>query len=339
MARRVIFPRCLQYLLAIAEHGSFTRAAEALHVSQPSLSQQIKQLEESLQSVLLDRSGRTIRLTDAGEIYLRHARRAWGELDAGMRAIQDMHDLSRGSLRIGWNPITDYLTCSLLVRFNDLYPGISLSTLEMPQDDIETAVAEDRIDVGITFRRPLSAETRSSEIETDLLFEESLCLAVGNAHPRAGQETRMNAHELGQESLIMLNENFALRRHFDTYCLEQGIQPRIAMETNSLSVIIEMTQVSPLATVLPESIVHTQCGLYAIKATPDLPQKAINVITRKHGYKSPACVAFTALASDWAVRRSEETPVRRLRPCPLSEEYYFREHAEKRKAQAAGQVS
>ena len=90
MERRDIFPRSLQYLIAIAEHGSYTRAAEALYVSQPTLSQQIKNLEDSLQTPLLDRSGRNVRLTDAGEIYLSHARRAWGELDAGTRAIHDV---------------------------------------------------------------------------------------------------------------------------------------------------------------------------------------------------------------------------------------------------------
>lgn len=94
MDRRDIFPRALQYLIAIAEYGSYTRAAEVLHVSQPTLSQQIKQLEEALQSVLLDRTGRTVALTDAGEIYLNHARRAWGELDAGTRAIHDVQNLS-----------------------------------------------------------------------------------------------------------------------------------------------------------------------------------------------------------------------------------------------------
>lgn len=78
MNKRVIFPRSLQYLLAIAEYGSYTRAAEALHVSQPTLSQQIKRLEDSLDSLLVDRSGRAVKLTDAGEIYLHHARRAWG---------------------------------------------------------------------------------------------------------------------------------------------------------------------------------------------------------------------------------------------------------------------
>ncbi len=321
MHQRVVFPRSLQYLLAIAEYRSFTRAAEALHVSQPSLSQQIKQLEESLQSQLLDRSGRTVRLTDAGEIYLRHARRAWGELDAGTRAIHDVQDLSRGSLRIGWNPITDYLACSLLVQFNSLYPGITVTTSEMPQDSIESAIAEDRIDVGIAFSKPPTPETRSSEIQTKILFVESLCLAVGNANPRAGQKKPISDHELGAESLVLLNREFALRGHIDSYCLERAIVPRIAVETDSLSVLIEMIQVGPLATVLPRSIVLTQCGLYPIAVAPDLPRKAITVISRSAGYKSPACAAFTALASEWAAHRAEQVPMRRLNPCPLSAAY------------------
>ena len=306
MHQRVIFPRSLQYLLAIAEYRSFTRAAEALHVSQPSLSQQIKQLEESLQSQLLDRSRRTVRLTDAGKIYLRRARRAWGELDAGIRAIHDVQNLSSGSLRLGWNPITDYLTCSLLVKFNSLYPGITVTTLEMPQDDIEIAVAEDRIDVGIAFSKPLPPKARSSEIETKMLFEEIYCLAVGNAHPRAGQKGPLSALQLGKESLVLLNTNFALRRHIDRYCIEQDITPRIAIETNSLSVLLKMIQLGLLATVLPSSIIHMQRAIYPIMVSPELPRKAITVISRKIGYKSPACLAFTALASDWSVRRLQE---------------------------------
>ncbi|NQV84716.1 MAG: transcriptional regulator CynR [Rhodospirillales bacterium] len=320
MQRRVIFPRSLQYLLAIAEFGSYTKAAEALHVSQPTLSQQIKRLEESLQSPLLDRSGRGgVRLTDAGEVYLRHALRARGELDAGRRAINDVKNLSRGSLRLGWNPITDYLTCPLLEDFISRFPGITLSTLEMPQDDIEAAVAEDRIDAGIAFGKLVSGVEPSSEIETKLLFEENLCLAVGNAHPLAGQKTPMSAQEFGQESLALLNTDFALRSHIDQYCLDNRIAPRIPMESNSLSVIIEMIQVGRLATILPNSIVHTQCGLYSIQLSPELPRKAITLFYRKSGYKSPACQAFSEVASEWAVRRLEETPIRKRRPCPMLE--------------------
>jgi len=326
MSRRVIFPRSLQYLLAIAEHGSYTRAAEALHVSQPSLSQQIKKLEESLQSPLLDRSGRTVRLTDAGEIYLRHARRAQGELDAGRRAINDVQDLSRGSLRLGWTPITDYLTCPLLEKFNSRYPGINLNTLVMPQDDIEGAVAEDIIDVGIVFSEPPSAEERASGIKVHALFKEKICLALGNAHPLAGQQKRMSAKKFGQESLVLLNTDFALRNFVDQYCLEHRIAPRVTIESNSLSVIIEMVQLGSLATVLPISIIRTQCGLYSINLSPNLPQKAVTLFYRKGNYMSPACQAFIELSSVWAVRRLKETPLRRRKPCPLSEPLYQSEN-------------
>lgn len=322
MERRVIFPRSLQYLLAVAKHGNFTRAAEALHVSQPSLSQQIKLLEETLDARLLDRSGRNVKLTDAGEIYLRHARKAWGEMDAGTRAIHDVQDLSRGSLRLGWTPVTDYLTCPLLVDFTKRYPGISLSTHEMPQDDIETAVAEDRIDVGIVFSKPIPTGPLSNEIETHTLFEETLCLTVGNAHPLAGQHEPVTAKEFGQESLVLLNPNFALRRHIDHYCQDHGVAPHVAIETNSVSVIIEMIQFGRLATVFPTSLVRTHCGLYSIRLTPELPRKAITLICRKNGYKSPACRAFGELATDWSARRPTEIPLRTLTPCPLSEQYY-----------------
>lgn len=303
MDRKVIFPRSLEYLIAVAQHGSFTRAAEALHVTQPSLSQQIKHLEDQLHTTLLDRCGRFVRLTDAGEIYLRYARRAWGELDAGTRAIRDVQDLSRGSLRLGWTPITDHLTFSLLGDFTRRYPGITLSTLEMPQDDIETALSEDRIDVGIVFSKPFSPDERHGDIEAHKLFEDDFSMAVGRGHPLAGQQSPVSGPEFGQESLVLLNKDFALRGHIDSYCAEQGIVPHVAIETNSVSVIIEMVQSGRLATVLPNSIVDAQTGLCGIGLIPAMPRKAITLISRRAGYKSPACTAFAELAAAWSAQR------------------------------------
>lgn len=306
MDRRDIFPRALQYLIAIAEYGSYTRAAEALHVSQPTLSQQIKQLEDYLQSSLLDRSGRTVQLTDAGKIYVRHARRAWGELNAGTRAIHDVQNLSRGSLRLGWTPITDYLTCSLLAYYNSRYPGITLSTLDMPQDDIESAISEARIDIGITFSKPVGPEEVLSNTETFTLFEEELHLAIGKAHPRANQHKRISVQDFGKESLVQLNTDFALRHHIDRYCNDYNIEPYVAIETNSLTVIIEMVELGPLATVLPSTIINTQSGLHPVEVFPELPHHTVSLVWHKGGYKSPACLAFLELASDWSSRMLQE---------------------------------
>lgn len=102
--------KCINYFLAVAEHRSFTRAATALYVSQPALSQQIRRLEESLGTQLFDRTGRVTCLTDAGKVYFRYARRAQQDLEEGKRAIHDVVDLSCGSLRVAITPtFTTYL--------------------------------------------------------------------------------------------------------------------------------------------------------------------------------------------------------------------------------------
>jgi len=291
--------RAIRYFVAVAEHHSFTRAAELLFVSQPSLSQQIKLLEESLRVQLLDRSGRSVRLTDAGEIYLRHARRILREIDAAKLAINDVQDLNRGSLRLAMTPITDFLIRPLLESFNSRYPGVTVSILEMSQNHIEAALAgenEDNIDIGIVFTDTFSSEARSNELEKHLLFVEKLIFAVGRAHPYAGKQVPMNLHALEQESLALLSSKFALRRHVDQYFQEHDVSPHIALETNSVGVILDIVRHGQLATVLPSTIAGEQEGLYSISMQPELPHHTITMICRKGAHKSAACRAFGNLA-------------------------------------------
>jgi len=309
MQRNLVFPRSIRYLIAVADMQSFTRAAEFLCVSQPTLSQQIKNLEDLLDVQLLDRSGRSIQLTAAGEVYLHYARRALRELDEGKRAIHELQDLSRGSLRLGMTPITDHLVSPLLESFNTRYPDITVSTRELPQDAVETEVAEGNLDIGIAFTNVLSTIARSNEIDTHVLFDETLDLAVGKSHPRAGQTGALTPQMLENESLVLLNTDFALRRHVDQYCHEQGITPRIAMETNSLSVIVEVARLGRLATILPHSIICSHQGLYPLPLQPDMPHHTITLICRKSGYKSPACTAFGVLATLWSPHRPGQKPL------------------------------
>lgn len=299
MDRNIIFPRAIRYLIAVAEHRSFTRAAEVLFVSQPTLSQQIKQLEELLDVQLLDRSGRSVGLTAAGEVYLHHARRALGELDVAKRAIHELQDLSRGSLRLGMTPVTDYLATPLLNGFSARYPGITVSTFEMPPDHIPTALGQDRVDIGIAFSSTLLTTDSSEDVDSHVLFVETLSLAVGCDHPLAGQQSSLSKHALEKTPLILLNPDYALRRHIDLYCQDHGIMPPIVMEATSLSVVIEIVRLGRLATILPSTIADQKHGLHAITLLPELPRHTISLICRKGARGSPACRAFSELAVEW----------------------------------------
>lgn len=318
MHSKLVFPRSIRYLLAVAEHGSFTKAAEALFVSQPTLSQQIRHLEDALKAQLLDRSGRVVRLTEAGEVYVRHARRALGELDSGQRAIQEVRDLSRGTLRLGMTPITEYLTTPLLDDFNILYPGIVVEAIEMSQDAIEAGVIKDEIDVGIAFTNTLLSESRLADIESHVLFIESLVLAIGETHPLAGRDAPLTLDELGRESFVLLNTHFALRRHFDLYCAEHHVSPRIAIASNSVNMIVEMVRLGRHATVLPNTIARSQAGLNSVLVLPELPHHSITLIAHKGAYKSQACRAFANLAAELAECCAHSTPPLRTPRNPVA---------------------
>jgi LysR family cyn operon transcriptional activator len=318
MDRHIVSPRAVRYLLAVAEHSSFSRAAELLHVSQPNLSQQIKQLEESLEVRLFNRNGRAVRLTAEGEVYLNYARRALVELEAGRRAIHQLRELSRGSLQLAMTPITEFLAAPLLEEFIRCYPGVAVNTVEMSQCDIEAALAEGRIDLGIAFTNTLSTKSRSLEIDMHILFIETLQFAVGADHPLAGRQSLISGDTLEEIPLVFLNPKFALRRLVDLYCVEHGITPRLAAEATSLCVIMEMVRLGRLATVLPSAIVSAQYGLYPVTLLPELPHHTITLICRSGAYKSPACQAFAELAVQWSARRCKAAPSERLQPAALA---------------------
>jgi LysR family transcriptional regulator, cyn operon transcriptional activator len=289
--------RHIRYFLAVTEHRNFTRAAEALHVSQPTLSQQIKQLENALGAQLLDRTGRTIRLTDAGKAYAQYARRALQDLDAGRRAIHDAKELTRGELRLAVTPtFTAYLIGPLIASFNARYPGIHLSVAEMNQDHIEALLAQDDLDIGIGFK-----EGRSADIESHVWFVETLALMVGKGHPHAARRRPLPIREFEKEALVLLNGDFATRRHIDSHCQQQGIKPHIAIETNSIGGIIKIVRHSKsLSTVLPETVAKQQQGLFRVTLREAIPQRTVAILQRKGAYRTAACQAFFNMALEWS---------------------------------------
>ncbi|MFI1970506.1 transcriptional regulator CynR [Streptomyces cinnamoneus] len=286
--------RHLRYLLAVADHGNFTRAAEDLHISQPTLSQQIKQLERTVGVQLLDRTGRAVRLTDAGETYAHHARRALRDLAAAERAVHDLADLSRGTLRLAVTPtFTAYLIGPLVAGLHTRHPGITLGVEEMSQDRVESALLADEADLGIAFQGP-----HLPGIAATALFTETLSLVVGTRHPDAAAARPLAVQDLAGHRLALLSGDFATRGHIDAYLAEHRVTPRIAVEANSIQALTEIVQRASLATVLPDAITHDQPHLSPIPLQPPLPSRVVTLLRRENGYRSAAARAFTRLVDD-----------------------------------------
>jgi len=300
MNRTAIFPRSLKYLLAVAEYSSFTRAAESLFVSQPALSQQIKQLEDRVGVQLLERSGRNVHLTDAGELYVRHVERALAEINAASAALDDLSDLSRGSVSLALTPITDYLTVSLIQEFVSQHPNISLDIKEMTQHEVEEAVLQDSVNVGVMFSNQTSLTTGRDELETMTLSKDSLVLASSKTQrSNGGGPHQDSSMELMKHPLALLETRFEMRRQIDAYFTSHGLSPRVTLEANSLGFLIEMVKHGGFRTILPGSIVASVDDLVPIPVEPVLPTHTATIIIRKAAYRSRATDAFLRLALLW----------------------------------------
>ena len=286
--------RHIRYLLAVAEYRNFTRAADALHVSQPALSQQIKQLEETLGVQLFDRSGRAVRPTDMGQVYIDHARRALVELEAGRHALGDVRDLSRGELRLAITPtFTEYLVAPLVDRFYSAYPGVTVSVSEMALDHLEAALGEDRIDLGIGF-----SSVRSGEIEVRRLFDEKLTIVVGAHHPFLRKKKPVSPQDLARAPLALLTRDFATRLHIDDYFLSHQLAPKIMIEANVLSALVKIVAYGKMATILPDAIAREQVALHHVAVSAALPTRSVALLSRKGAYRSAAAQALVGLLDE-----------------------------------------
>lgn len=283
--------RHLRYLLAVADHGGFTRAAEALHVSQPTLSQQIRQLEETLGVSLFDRTSRTVKATDAGEAYIECARRVLVELEAGKRALHDVKDLSRGTLRLAMTPtFMAYLVGPMVRDYVARFPNIRLQIFELSMDDIEAGLADDSLDIAIAF-----TQVRNADIESIPAFTETLGVMVGRDHPLYERQAALSAEEMAQLDFALLAQDFVTRTRIDEYFAQEQVTPNVVIEVNSVSTLLEVIRHTAIATILPEPIATEDRALRRIPLLGEAPTRGAALLRRKNNYHSAASVAFMNL--------------------------------------------
>jgi LysR family transcriptional regulator, cyn operon transcriptional activator len=286
----VMLIRQAHYLLAVADHGSFTRAASTLHISQPALSQRILDLESQLGVQLFDRSARVVRPTDEGRTYIEHVRRALREVQAGERAMRDIADALGGTLRVAFLPLfTTHLVGPLMQEFYKRHPGVSVTIDILAQAALEAALIEDRIDVGVAF-----SDVDSDEIDVEKIQADELCLVVGKRHPMYGRK-QVRVAELKQADLALLTPAFITRAPIDRYFRSHNVRPRIAVEANSADSIIAIVRGARIATVMPSATARELPGLKAVPLLPSPGTWTLSVLQRKDAYRSAASKALVAI--------------------------------------------
>ena len=275
--------RHLRYFLAVADARSFTRAAEELHVTQPTLSHQIKQLETLIGTVLIERAGKEVGLTAAGELFKPYCERILKEVDESRLAISELEGLMRGSLRMGvFHSFSNSLLPPVLAEFALHYPGVHVTTRVVPRLELERELANGALDLAVAY-----VFEDSDQLAFEPLFDEALVLVVGTKHVLAGRD-RLPMRELAELPLVLLSQEFGARQFVDRFFAGQGLKPHVVLEMNAIEPILATIRNSGLASVLSAGAIVDTSGLQMVRLTDPVPKRNVGILWRRNGHRSAA---------------------------------------------------
>ncbi|HTK01925.1 MAG TPA: transcriptional regulator CynR [Bordetella sp.] len=278
--------RHLRYFLAAAQAQNFTLASDRLHITQPTLSHQIKQLEDELGVQLFVRIGRTVHLTVAGELFRTYASRALHEVELGRDALHDLENLRHGRLTLGvLSSFGTFTLPPILADFNATYPGISINVLRLRSGEIERKLLDGELNLAIA-----NAPAGSDQIDIDPLMDDPLAFVVGERHPLAGA-TRISIGDLRDQALILLSPEYNSRQLIDATFRRHDIQPRIAMEMNAVEPVLSTVRLSKLATILSANLARQWPGLRVVELHPTM-MRTVAFFTRHNSILPAAARAF-----------------------------------------------
>jgi DNA-binding transcriptional LysR family regulator len=240
----------LEYFVAVAEEASFTRAASRVHVAQPGVSAQVRRLESELGQQLLDRSGRSVRLTEVGSAVLPFARAALDAVANARLAVDDLAGLVRGQVTVGMvSGCALPVLAELLAGFHDRHPGVAIALVEDNSDRLVERLRDGRLDLALI---GWAGET-PADIDTVVLADEELVAAVAPGHPLAGAGA-ITIRQLRNLPLVSLPRGTGVRAALDAACAAAGFTPRIVFEASALPMVVELAGRGLGLAVVPASI-------------------------------------------------------------------------------------
>lgn len=245
--------RQLEYFVAVAEERSFTRAAEKAHVAQPGVSAQIRRLERELGQALLDRTSRSVRLTQAGAAVLPYARAALAAAAGARLAVDELTGLLSGHVAVGTVTSHDVDLPGLLAGFHRDHPAVEITLTEATTDELVEGLRVGSLDAAIVS----VGRTMPPGIEGEVVTDQAIVAAVGHDHELAAHTT-ITLDTLRGRDLISLPRGTGLRARLDEACAAAGFRPRIAFEASDPEVLADLAAHGLGAAILPGEFVSAR---------------------------------------------------------------------------------
>ena len=286
----------LRYFLAIAETGNFTRAAERSSVTQPSLSQQILNLERELGHKLYHRLGRRAVLTEAGQAFLNRARHIVFEVEDATKEIRDSPTLER-HFKVGAVPtLAPYLLPPLLERCNKLHPHLQVHTHEDFRHVLGRGVWKGYLALAI-----IPQPVRNPHVSVEPLLTEPLLLVVGRNHPLAGKP-EISARDLVDESFVLLGHSSTLSMEIERFCGDHDFVPRLGHRCSQVATVKTLVALGSGISILPKCArkPEDRNALVYRELSGRAPNREVVIVRHLQRYQSKGAELFLKVLRDYA---------------------------------------
>ncbi|CAM3399577.1 LysR family transcriptional regulator [Marinicrinis lubricantis] len=286
--------RQLRYVIQIAAEKNFSRAAEKLHIAQPSLSQQLSKLEKELGVLLFKRSTNAVELTHAGEVFVEKAQHILDLTEQLTKEMEDMSQMKRGKLVVGSLPITgSHILPIVLPAFKQRFPEIEVALVEETSNQLEILSAQGKTDVTL-----LTLPLQDSSLAYEELIQEEVWLALPQNHPLLDKyapfEEPVPFSELQNEPFIALKKGQGFRQITFDLCASYGFTPQIVFESSNIETVQSLVAAGMGIAFVPEMIARTQRSHFVPQfvTLEGRPYRTIVVAHRKGRYVSKAAEMF-----------------------------------------------
>ncbi|MGZ5130407.1 MAG: LysR substrate-binding domain-containing protein [Caldimonas sp.] len=292
--------RHLRYFVALAEYLSFTRAAARVHVTQSTLSHQIRQLEEEVGQPLFDRIGKKVVTTEAGELFLAFATRALKEVDLGLAMLKPGSGGLTGQVRIGATHTFNIgLIPECVALFLARHPTVRVRVEELAADQIVAKLHAGELDIGIAYR-----PTDPTDLWFEPLYNEEMVLVVAESHPLAGRK-RIRMVELHQQRLVLMPDYFATRTLLEECFKASGAEPIVVAEMSTIAPMLGLVLRMPIAAIAAINAVPAAMkGLRMIPLESPTPIRTPGILWRFEGRQAAPVQSFAVIVRKTALGNS-----------------------------------